>query len=149
MDGPLNIPQIPPTPPTSQRLVCTFQISSHMPDHIDFLAFFAIHTAKAMGIPCTQHAIHLPTIWKKWNVIKSPFIFAKTKEIFEEKVYRRVIQLFDADDVAVEEWANYLVSRLPDSCTSSPSSSPKSCSSPSSSSVSLSDICIRLTRAVL
>ena len=85
-----------------------------MPDHIDFLAFFAIHTAKAMGIPCTQHAIHLPTIWKKWNVIKSPFIFAKTKEIFEEKVYRRVIQLFDADDVAVEEWANYLVSRLPD-----------------------------------
>ncbi|TPX49330.1 hypothetical protein SeMB42_g02643 [Synchytrium endobioticum] len=103
---PLNIPDIPPSPPTGQRLVCTLKLSSHMPDHIDFLSFFAIHSAKAMSIPCTQNVIHLPTDWKKWNLIKSPFIFAKSKEIFEEKVYHRAVQLFDVDRLTVNEWVN-------------------------------------------
>ncbi|TPX47650.1 hypothetical protein SeLEV6574_g02536 [Synchytrium endobioticum] len=111
---PLNIPDIPPSPPTGQRLVCTLKLSSHMPDHIDFLSFFAIHSAKAMSIPCTQNVIHLPTDWKKWNLIKSPFIFAKSKEIFEEKVYHRAVQLFDVDRLTVNEWVKYVVSRLPD-----------------------------------
>ncbi|TPX34073.1 hypothetical protein SmJEL517_g03254 [Synchytrium microbalum] len=114
IDAPLNIPVIQPTPPPHGRLVCTVQLSSHMPDHLDFISYFAIHSAKAMGIPATQSIIHLPTDWKKWNLIKSPFIFAKTKEILEEKVYHRAVQIFDVDRSTVKGWVRYVVERLPE-----------------------------------
>jgi ribosomal protein S10 len=77
-----------------------------MPDHVDFVAYFAQYAAHARDIPTSEKVIHLPTQTKKWHVTKGPFVHDKSKEIFEQKKYKRLVQAFDADPEVVRDWVS-------------------------------------------
>ncbi|KAH6563187.1 hypothetical protein BASA50_000992 [Batrachochytrium salamandrivorans] len=94
------------------QLVCNLQLSGYMPDHLDFMAYFARYTAKAMGMPVSE-TIHLRTHVRRWHANKGPFVHAKTKEIFERKTYYRLVQVFDTHPDTVKAWATYINESLP------------------------------------
>ena len=48
--------------------------------------------------------ISLPTETEKWHVTKGPFVHDKSKEIFERKTFKRMLQAFDADRAVIEDW---------------------------------------------
>ncbi|KAI9105890.1 ribosomal protein S10 domain-containing protein [Phlyctochytrium arcticum] len=108
----LNIPHLPTPPLTHGHLTATLHLKSFMPSHIDFFSDFAIHSAKAMGIPVSE-VIHMPVDTSKWYVIKGPFIHAKTKEVFEQKEYVRAVQVFDTSKETVKAWIEYVVGNAP------------------------------------
>ncbi|KAJ3416189.1 mitochondrial 37S ribosomal protein rsm10 [Chytridiales sp. JEL 0842] len=114
-DGTFNIRTIPiPKPRTTPpRLVANLEFSAFMPDHIDFVAYFATHAAHKRDIPTSEKVIHMPTEVKKWHVTKGPFVHDKSKEIFEMKTFKRLVQAFDADAKVVEDWVSYVNSSLP------------------------------------
>ncbi|KAJ3218818.1 mitochondrial 37S ribosomal protein rsm10 [Clydaea vesicula] len=94
------------------KLCLNLEIRSFLPDTLDFFTYFARYSATAMSIP-TLPVIHLETELKKWWVIKGPFVHAKSKEVFERKVHRRLIQVFDTDHVLMKEYINYINENLP------------------------------------
>ena len=112
MDEKFEIPALSSPLPTENRLCCTLRLSSYHPAHLDFLAYFARHAASALSLP-THPVIHTPAEIKKWNVIRSPFIHAKTRDIFEKKTYYRIIQAVDGDDEVVKRWIAYIHGCLP------------------------------------
>ncbi|KAI8817070.1 uncharacterized protein EV422DRAFT_263894 [Fimicolochytrium jonesii] len=112
LNRPLNIPA-PPTPPrTHNLLTATLTLTTHMPDYLPFLLYFTRHTAHSLLLP-TSPPIHLPTLTKRYNVIKGPFVHAKTKEIFEERKYHGAVQVFDASQESVDALVDYIKRSLP------------------------------------
>ncbi|KAJ3068771.1 mitochondrial 37S ribosomal protein rsm10 [Podochytrium sp. JEL0797] len=108
-----NLPLLPTPPITAtSRLSANMEIQSFMPDHADFVSYYARHAAHKRNMPA-QQVIHLPTIIKKWHVTKGPFVHDKSKEVFEQKTYRRLIQVFDADQEVVKEWYTHVNQHLP------------------------------------
>ncbi|KAI8589301.1 hypothetical protein BDZ88DRAFT_380418, partial [Geranomyces variabilis] len=93
-------------------LVATLTLTTHMPDHLPLLLYFARHSAHCMSLP-TSDPIHLPIDTKKYYVIKGPFVHAKTKEVFEEKKFSGVVQIFDGNLDAVKDWTDYVTRSMP------------------------------------
>ncbi|ORY39350.1 hypothetical protein BCR33DRAFT_650985, partial [Rhizoclosmatium globosum] len=93
-------------------LAATIELSAFMPDHVDFLAYYARHAAHKRNMP-TNEVIHLPTLMKKWHVTKGPFVYDKSKEVFEQKTFRRAIQVFNADQETVTDWYTHINKNLP------------------------------------
>jgi small subunit ribosomal protein S10 len=83
-----------------------------MDDHLDTVAYFARYSAHQMGLPCTP-TIHLEPKLERWTVNKSPFVHARAKEAFERRTYHRVIQIHDGNLSVVNEWIDYVNSKLP------------------------------------
>jgi hypothetical protein len=46
-------------------------------------------------------------------MVKSPFVHAKSKEIFEKRTYTRSIQLYDANPLSVRDLAAFVNRNLP------------------------------------
>ncbi|KAJ3086151.1 mitochondrial 37S ribosomal protein rsm10 [Quaeritorhiza haematococci] len=112
VDESLEIPAIPEPPRPHNILVGKLELRGYMPDHLDFVAYFARYSAHQLGISCDP-PIHLPDDLERWNVIKGPFIHAKTKEVFERQTHRRLLQVFDADPKVVSQWVSYVNRKLP------------------------------------
>ncbi|KAI8614471.1 ribosomal protein S10p/S20e-domain-containing protein [Chytriomyces sp. MP71] len=117
---PLSAIQIPailnpslPSKPSTHYLVSNVELSGYMPDHLDFLAYFAAHAAHKRGIATSSHAIHLQTETERWHVTKGPFVHDKSKEVFERKTYRRLVQAFNADEANVRDWYEHVNRNLP------------------------------------
>ncbi|KAL2920086.1 28S ribosomal protein S10, mitochondrial [Polyrhizophydium stewartii] len=108
----LDVPPIAEPKRTHNQLVCNLELSGFMPDHLDFVAYFARHAAKALKMP-TSDTIHLKTAINRWFTNKGPFVHAKTKEIFERKTYHRLIQAFDASPETITAWVKYVNESLP------------------------------------
>ncbi|KAJ3319676.1 Tryptophan--tRNA ligase, mitochondrial [Blyttiomyces sp. JEL0837] len=104
-------PQLPP--PEQRHLVANLELRAFMPDHLDFVAYFARYDAHKRQIPTAPGVIHLPTITKKWNVTRGPFVHDKTKDVFEQKTYRRLVQAFNTDPAVVSQWVAYVNQNLP------------------------------------
>jgi ribosomal protein S10 len=83
-----------------------------MADHLDLVAYFARYSATVMEMTCSP-TIHGQTKWERWNVIKGPFVHAKTKEIFEQKTYERILQIYNAHPDAVDSLVDYVNKKLP------------------------------------
>eukprot|EP00842_Homolaphlyctis_polyrhiza_P001165 jgi/Hompol1/2049/HPOL_002850-RA len=83
-----------------------------MPDHLDFVAYFARHSAHAMKMPVSD-TIHLQTDVRKWWTNRGPFVHGKTKDVFERKTYRRLIQVFDSHPDTVKAWIKHVNESLP------------------------------------
>ncbi|KAI8896756.1 hypothetical protein BC833DRAFT_596232 [Globomyces pollinis-pini] len=83
-----------------------------MPDHLDFVSYFARYSGQQMRMP-TSEVIHLQTKVAKWHVNKGPFVHAKSKEVFERKTYRRLVQVFDTHPSTVSQWIKYVNENLP------------------------------------
>ena len=97
---------------TYQKLVCNLQLKGFMDDHLNFVSYFARYAANQIGIP-TSKVIHLPDELKKYHVNKGPFVHAKTKEVFERRTFKRLIQAFDAHPDAINGWVEYVNGNLP------------------------------------
>lgn len=61
----------------------------------------ARHCALALLIPVTGPT-HLPNIVERWKSNRSAFVHSNSKEIFERRTYTSKIDVWDADDKAVE-----------------------------------------------
>ncbi|KAG8891182.1 mitochondrial 37S ribosomal protein rsm10, partial [Tulasnella sp. 403] len=110
----LNEPQIPYAfqeppvrSPTHNIPVATLHLRSHHVDRLRLFLHFALHAAYAMNIPCT-HPTYLPTKRSLITVVKSPFIFKKTQENFEEKVHKRLVKIYDTHPLVLSQWLQYL-----------------------------------------
>lgn len=68
---------------------------------LDFYADFLLRAAFYLKIPAKGPS-PLPRKYKKWTVIRSPFVQAKSKQNFERVTYRRVIKLYDANPEVVQ-----------------------------------------------
>ena len=97
---------------TLKKLVCNVELQGFMDDHLDFVGFYATYSARQIGIP-TSKVIHLPADLKKFHVNKGPFVHAKTKEVFEQRKFRRLIQAFDSNPETINGWISYLNSNMP------------------------------------
>ncbi|KAI9331611.1 ribosomal protein S10p/S20e-domain-containing protein [Obelidium mucronatum] len=103
---------IPPIPSNQATLSANMELSSFMPDHADFVAYYARHAAHKRNMPA-QQVIHLSTKTKKWHVTRGPFIHDKVKETFEQKTFRRLIQVFNSDQETIKDWYEHVNKNLP------------------------------------
>ena len=108
---PLNLPRIP-APTSSAPLSASLILSGFMPDHLNFVSFFSLYTAHKMGLAASP-VIHMPTKITRTNSLVSPFVHAKTKEVFESKIYKRCIQVYGGDPQVVQKWKDYLRVAMP------------------------------------
>ncbi|KAJ3275758.1 hypothetical protein HDV01_007225 [Terramyces sp. JEL0728] len=108
----LQLKPIPSPAKTHNHLVCNMTLSGFMPDHVDFVSYFARNLAHQYSMP-TSEVIHLPTKIKKWTVMKGPFVHAKSKQVFERKTHKRLIQVFDSHPESLKEWISYVNENLP------------------------------------
>jgi small subunit ribosomal protein S10 len=107
-----KIPRIEAPVAKHKLLTCSVKFSGFMDDHLDTVAYFARYSAHQMGLPCTP-TIHLEPKLERWTVNKSPFVHARAKEAFERRTYQRVIQIHDGNLSVVNEWIDYVNSKLP------------------------------------
>ncbi|KAJ3409240.1 Tryptophan--tRNA ligase, mitochondrial [Chytriomyces hyalinus] len=116
-DTAVNIPKTPnpplPSDPSLHFLCAKMDISSYMPDHADFVAYYAAHSAHKHGISTSDAVIHLQTNLERWHVTKGPFVHDKSKEVFERKTYRRLVQAFNADPASIQAWYKHVNRNLP------------------------------------
>lgn len=57
--------------------------------------------------------IHAPLDTSRWSTLVSPFVHAKTKEIFERTTHGRILQVYDGTPETVKDWVNYVVKNMP------------------------------------
>ncbi|KAI8829175.1 hypothetical protein BJ741DRAFT_538838 [Chytriomyces cf. hyalinus JEL632] len=116
-DSAVNIPNTPnpplPSDPSLHFLCAKMEISSYMPDHADFVAYYAAHSAHKHGISTSDAVVHLQTNLERWHVTKGPFVHDKSKEVFERKTYRRLVQAFNADPASIQAWYKHVNKNLP------------------------------------
>ncbi|KAJ3199099.1 Tryptophan--tRNA ligase, mitochondrial, partial [Entophlyctis luteolus] len=101
-----------PVPTPASTLVGRVTIKSFMPDHANFVAYYARHAALKRRISA-QLPVHLRTELRRWHVTKAPFVFDKTKEVFEQKTYAVQVQVYDTDVDSVRAWIAHVNSNLP------------------------------------
>lgn len=68
---------------------------------VEFVANFLMRAAFYLGIPA-KGPTPMPGKVKRWTVIRSPFVHAKSKENWERRTYRRSIKLYDANPEVVQ-----------------------------------------------
>ncbi|RKP13978.1 ribosomal protein S10 domain-containing protein [Piptocephalis cylindrospora] len=97
----------PQLPKTHGHTVASIQLRSFTTDELDFFGRFAIRAAHALGIP-VSFPIPLPTRLERWTVPKSSFIHKKAQESFERRHHKRLIMVYDTNDVVVDRYVWYL-----------------------------------------
>ncbi|KAI8915262.1 hypothetical protein DFJ77DRAFT_461859 [Powellomyces hirtus] len=112
LSKPFNIPAPPVPKATHNILTATLKLTTHMPDHLPLLLYFARHSAHCMSLPASD-PIHFPVNTKKFYVVKGPFVHAKTKEVFEEKKFSGAVQIFDGNTETIKEWIEYVTRNMP------------------------------------
>jgi small subunit ribosomal protein S10 len=108
----LAIPAVVAPTKSSNILVCNMELSGFMDDYLDLVSYFARYSAHQIGIPTSEIIILDPEL-KKWHVNKGPFVHAKTKEVFEQKTFKRLLQAFDSHPETVNNWIAYVNNSLP------------------------------------
>lgn len=110
----IEIPQIEIQKSTTpgDKLVANIEFSGFMPDHLDFIAFVAKILTDKSSIPSSP-IISKPTATKRINTLVSPFVHSKTKNVFEQKTFSRVLQIYDTHLQTVEQIAQSLISIMP------------------------------------
>lgn len=89
-------------PQTHGHKVAEVVLASFMgPKDLDFFSDFILRAAFYLGIPA-KGPVPLPRKTKRWTVIRSPFVMAKSKQNFERITYRRRISLYDANPDVVQ-----------------------------------------------
>ena len=108
----LKILKSPPVTKTPNNLVANLEFSGFIPDHLDFIAFLAKIMTEKSSITTTP-VISKPSHIKRINTLVSPFVHAKTKNVFEQKTYFRVLQVYDTHTDNVQEIVKALINIMP------------------------------------
>lgn len=82
-------------------LVGEIRLASFTTKDLEFFSDFILRAAFYLGIPA-KGPTPLPRKVKRWTVIRSPFVMAKTKQNFERITYRRQIKLYDANPETIQ-----------------------------------------------
>lgn len=89
-------------PTTHNNLVAEVTVASFFGlKDVEFMADYLLRAAFYLGIPA-KGPTPMPGKVKRWTVIRSPFVHAKSKENWERRTYRRQIKLYDANPEVVQ-----------------------------------------------
>lgn len=75
--------------------------SFYGPKDVQFISEFLMRAAFYLGIPA-RGPTPMPRQIKRWTVIRSPFVHAKSKENWERRTWRQQIKLYDANPEVIE-----------------------------------------------
>jgi len=68
----------------------------------------ARHAALALLIPVAGPRYLKPTL-RRWSANSSPFVHSSSKQVFERRTYLSEVDVYDADDKAVEVMVKILL----------------------------------------
>jgi ribosomal protein S10 len=72
-----------------------------MPDHLDTVAYFARHAAHSRRIATTSETVHAPMQVKRWWINRSPFVYGRSKDLFDQRTFKRIIQVYNVREKRV------------------------------------------------
>lgn len=90
-----------------KNLVMSLKLSGYMQSNLATTLWFISQTLNKTET--AHNLINLPTTLKTYHVVKSPFVHAKTKELFEQRVYSGCVQVFDIDMEVADSIADYCI----------------------------------------
>ncbi|CED84638.1 Mitochondrial ribosomal protein S10 [Phaffia rhodozyma] len=98
----IDVYALPPTLPKTHDIL-THSITFTAYEHESLRPYAAMvrHCALALLIPVTGPTQH-PRKVKRWAAVRSPFVHAKSKEVFERYTYTETMDIWDAHDKSVE-----------------------------------------------
>ncbi|KAJ2689119.1 mitochondrial 37S ribosomal protein rsm10, partial [Coemansia spiralis] len=94
-DKPVSLPATHGIP------VCRVALWSFQLQRIDFYVDFCRKAAYHMGVSCSG-AVPMPTVIRRWTVLRSPFVHKSSMEVFERRTRKRVMFVRDTDPAVVE-----------------------------------------------
>ncbi|KAJ1820970.1 mitochondrial 37S ribosomal protein rsm10 [Coemansia sp. RSA 2675] len=103
-------PVILPAPHGVQ--VCSVTFKSFQLHRLDFYMTFCRKAAASMQIPCTG-TVCLPTVLRRWTVLKSPFVHKSAMEVFERRTHKRLLVIRDTDPEVLQKWLKYVNDNIP------------------------------------
>ncbi|KAJ2486550.1 mitochondrial 37S ribosomal protein rsm10 [Coemansia sp. RSA 2050] len=103
-------PVILPAPHGVQ--VCSVTFKSFQLHRLDFYMTFCRKAAASMRIPCTG-TVCLPTVLRRWTVLKSPFVHKSAMEVFERRTHKRLLVIRDTDPEVLQKWLKYVNDNIP------------------------------------
>ncbi|KAJ2879016.1 mitochondrial 37S ribosomal protein rsm10, partial [Coemansia aciculifera] len=103
-------PVILPAPHGIQ--VCSVTFKSFQLHRLDFYMTFCRKAAASMRIPCTG-TVCLPTVLRRWTVLKSPFVHKSAMEVFERRTHKRLLVIRDTDPEVLQKWLKYVNDNIP------------------------------------
>ncbi|KAJ2804624.1 mitochondrial 37S ribosomal protein rsm10, partial [Coemansia helicoidea] len=65
-----------------------------------------------MGVSCSG-AVPMPTVVRRWTVLRSPFVHKSSMEVFERRTRKRVLFVRDSDPEVVAKWLAYIHDNIP------------------------------------
>ncbi len=98
---------------TSLTHVCQMNIKSFDLSTIELSVDKIKQIAKFMGINDVSGTVRLPTKIKKYTVLRSPFIFKKSREQFETRTHSRVLLLKNTDPILLNHFISFLHKNVP------------------------------------
>lgn len=106
------LPNIKPPQPKHNILKATITMVGYIPDWLESVIAFSEYTAAQLSIPFVNSNEQKRTI-QRWWTIKSHFIYAKSKEIFERRTHERTFQVYDVDNDTLKFYIKRLRDSLP------------------------------------
>ncbi|KAJ2327872.1 mitochondrial 37S ribosomal protein rsm10 [Coemansia sp. RSA 2681] len=92
--------------------VCSVTFKSFQLHRLDFYMTFCRKAAASMRIPCTG-TVCLPTVLRRWTVLKSPFVHKSAMEVFERRTHKRLLVIRDTDPEVLQKWLTYVNDNIP------------------------------------
>jgi ribosomal protein S10 len=79
----------------SDLLSCNLEFSGFQKDHLDFISFITKTFLDKLELKSSE-IISKPTKIRKINTLVSSFVHSKTKNVFEEKTFTNLIQIYNS-----------------------------------------------------
>eukprot|EP00123_Amoebidium_parasiticum_P011887 comp20969_c0_seq1/m.28064 comp20969_c0_seq1/g.28064 ORF comp20969_c0_seq1/g.28064 comp20969_c0_seq1/m.28064 type:complete len:230 (-) comp20969_c0_seq1:647-1336(-) len=113
-DNPITDPKLPRSRPThgKQYVRCTMRLQGIDHRVLDSYVEFVRRSAKAFDIPVSGR-IALPTHRRLIQVLKSPHVHKKHKELFAKITHNRLVEVYDCSDQTMELFLKYIEDNMP------------------------------------
>ena len=102
-------------PSLDSHLVLKLTLSSPQKDLLDLVSYSARFCASKHQL-VTDPVLHLKPSRSLYTALVSPFVHAKTKQVFSKTIYHHVLQIYDASDAKVQQYLDFFLPALPPGC---------------------------------
>ncbi|KAJ2782923.1 mitochondrial 37S ribosomal protein rsm10 [Coemansia javaensis] len=103
---PVNLPKTHGIP------ICRVAFWSFQLQRMDFYMDFCRKAAYHMGVVCAG-PVPMPTVVRRWTVLKSPFVHKSSMEVFERRTHKRVLFVRDTHPEVAAKWLEYINANIP------------------------------------